>query len=398
MRFGFLYFLLYGIPSLLVDVPVLSRVADAHQAVWAPLVEWLGGALFDLEVPARLPNGSGDQLFHYLEILCLVLVSGLGAIAWSLADRRRAHHRELAGLLRVYLRYLLAFTMLTYGMLKVLKSQFPDPSPVRLLTPVGHMSPMGLLWTFMGHSVVYNVFTGLAEVLGGALLLSRRTTTLGALLLTGVLANVVALNYCFDVPVKLFSTHLLLMAVILLAPDARRMLDVLVRNRAAEPVALGAPPWPDRWRRALPIVKGLVIAAMIAHVGWTSLEAYRTIGDAREPAPLEGAYRVIAAPAEPDAWQQVAISPRYFGAITADGRVLRFSRRQPPEERVLDLVSLEDRTRTGRLAAAERGGALQLDGVLAGQPVSVRLRPITEDEFLLFRRGFHWVNEGPFNR
>jgi uncharacterized membrane protein YphA (DoxX/SURF4 family) len=397
-RFGFLYLLLYGIPSLLVDLPLLSLVGEAHQAVWAPLVEWLGGALLGIEVPARLPNGSGDQLFHYLEILCLAVVSGLGAIAWSLADRRRAHHRDLAELLRVYLRYLLAFIMITYGMLKVLKSQFPDPSPIRLLTPVGQMSPMGLLWTLMGHSTAYNLFTGLAEVMGGALLLSRRTTTLGALVLTGVLANVVALNYCFDVPVKLFSSHLLLMAVILLAPDARRLVDLLVRNRAAAPMALGAPPWPARWRRALPIVKGVVIAAMLAHVGWTSLDAYRTIGDGRERAPLEGVYRVIAAPAGPDAWQQVAIGAHSFAAITADGRVHRFGFRLLTEPGAFKIVSLEGARRTGWLTATERGGELHIAGEMAGQPISLRLRPIPDAEFLLLGRGYHWVNEGPFNR
>ena len=396
-RFGFLYFLLYGIPSLIIDLPVLSWLGHGYQAIWAPMVEWLGGAVLGIEVPSPLPNGSGDQLFYYVELLCMVVVSALGAIAWSIADRRSPHHRELVELLRIYLRYLLAFIMLSYGMVKVLKSQFPDPSPIRLVTPVGQMSPMGLLWTFMGYSAAYNVFTGLAEVTGGALLLSRRTTSLGALVLTAVLANVVVLNYCYDVPVKLFSTHLLLMAVILLAPDARRLADVLVRNRGAAPVELGAPPLPARWRRALPIAKGLVIAAMLAQVGWSSLEAYRTFGDGSELSPLEGAYRVVAAPAHPDGWQQIGISRRYVSAITADGRVLRFSRRSPVEEDALALVALDDPTRTGRLTVTARGSELHLEGAVAGQPLSLHLRPIPAGEFLL-RRGFHWVNEGPFNR
>ena len=39
-----------------------------------------------------------------------------------------------------------------------------------------------LLWAMMGFSRRYAVFTGCMEVLAGVLLLSRRTTTLGALL------------------------------------------------------------------------------------------------------------------------------------------------------------------------------------------------------------------------
>jgi len=67
---------------------------------------------------------------------------------------------------------------------------------------------MGLLWTFMAASKGYQIFTGAAEVLGGILLLWKRTTTLGALTVFGVMANVMALNFFYDVPVKLLSTHL----------------------------------------------------------------------------------------------------------------------------------------------------------------------------------------------
>jgi hypothetical protein len=49
-----------------------------------------------------------------------------------------------------------------------------------------------------------------------------------------VLANIVALTFCYDVPVKLYSSHLLLMAVFLVAPDLRRLLN-LVWNRPTAP-------------------------------------------------------------------------------------------------------------------------------------------------------------------
>ena len=68
---------------------------------------------------------------------------------------------------------------------------------------------MGLLWTFMGASAPYQMLAGLAEVTCGMLLFWRRSRLLGALLAIGVMGNVVALNYCYDVPVKLFSTELL---------------------------------------------------------------------------------------------------------------------------------------------------------------------------------------------
>src|SRR5947199_1204250 len=105
--------------------------------------------------------------------------------------------------------------MLSFGAYKVIKSQFPAPSLDRLLEPYGDSSPMGLLWTFMGASKAYTIFGGFAEMLGGALLTVRRTTLLGALVCIGVITNIVMLNFSYDVPVKLYSTHLLLMAIFL---------------------------------------------------------------------------------------------------------------------------------------------------------------------------------------
>lgn len=405
-RFAFLYFFLYGVPGLVSDLPLVSWVGEKYQALWTPFVEWVGGALLRIDMPPRLQNGSGDQLYFYVEVASLILVSALGAIAWSIADRRRADHPDLAELLRIYLRYFLAFTMFVYGMAKILKSQFPEPSPGRLLIPLGQMSPMGVLWTFMGLSTPYTVLAGLVEVAGGALLLFRRTTGLGALLLVGALGNVVALNYCYDVPVKLFSTHLFLIACILLAPDLRRLVDVLVRNRATRPAELGAPPVPLGWRRWLPIAKGLVITAMIAHAGWGALESYREYGDGAEKGPLHGAYRVLAmeeagrpiAPSDPGAWRTIAIERTLIVVVTADGLATRFAARHDPARRVLEVSYRGDPSRAGQLTASTAEGELRLDGVLAGKAVSIRLERLTERDFLVIGRGFHWVSEAPFNR
>src|SRR4030095_7643936 len=96
-----------------------------------------------------------------------------------------------------------------YGMIKVFRGQFPSPSPGRLIETYGDSSPMGLMWNFMGYSSAYVIFAGVSESLGALLLFFRRTTTLGALVLTAVMTNVVAMNLCFDVCVKLGSMNYL---------------------------------------------------------------------------------------------------------------------------------------------------------------------------------------------
>ncbi len=406
VRAGFVYLVLYGLPPMLAEVPVLGWPARRFIELWDRVVVWLSHTLFRLDVPPGVPNGSGDQLVHWVGVLCIAMVAAAAALAWSLVDRGRREDRALVEVLRVYLRYFLAFTMLAYGMAKVFKSQFPAPSAARLLIPIGQTSPMGLLWTFMGHSTFYTVLAGLAEVAGGVLLLFRRTTTLGAVLLFAVLANVVALNYAYDVPVKLFSSHLLLMVGILLARDARRLADLLVRNRPVAPADDGEPPLARRWPRAVRAARLLVIAGMLLQVGFESYAIYRDFGDGRSPGPLEGAYHVIAmerdgaavAPSEPSGWRQVGIGSATFLTVAGDGSLGRYSMDADPAKHTLALVDRFDPSRSGQLTISGSRDQLELVGELGGSRMTVRLRPMDESEFTLVHRGFHWVNDAPYNR
>jgi hypothetical protein len=75
----------------------------------------------------------------------------------------------------------------------------------------------------MAASTAYTFFCGLTEVTAGTLLLFRRTLTVGALVAVAALVNIVLLNFCYDVPVKLYSSHLLMMALFLLIADAKNL-------------------------------------------------------------------------------------------------------------------------------------------------------------------------------
>ena len=69
----------------------------------------------------------------------------------------------------------------------------------------------------------------------GILLLFPQTTLLGALIGMADMLQVFVLNMTYDFGLKQISLHYLLMFAFLLAPDARRLANVLVLNRAAEP-------------------------------------------------------------------------------------------------------------------------------------------------------------------
>lgn len=119
-------------------------------------------------------------------------------------------------------------------MVKVIQLQFPEPDMSRLTQNYGDSSPMGLAWTFLGFSKGYNIFMGVAEILAGFLLF-RRTLTLGLIITLMTTANVMAVNFFFDVPVKILSSHLVIMTLFLLAYNFKELLQFFFTK---EPVSL----------------------------------------------------------------------------------------------------------------------------------------------------------------
>ncbi|MFO0981276.1 MAG: hypothetical protein U1E76_05890 [Planctomycetota bacterium] len=258
-RFVFAYLVLYNFPFPLAYLPGTDQLSAWYRQAWYRLVPWVGKHLLHLRQDITVfPNGSGDTTYNYVEVLCFAAIAAVATVMWSILGARQQQHARLHHLLRIYVRYALAVIMLGYGLAKILPPrQFQPAGFDKLVEPFGEFSPMGLLWTFMGYSVAYTIFAGLAEALGGALLLWRRTATVGAIVTAGVMANVVMLNFCYDTPVKLYSSHLLFMACFLIAADLRRLAGVL--NFATRPVALH----PERrWLR------WTLFPAKLAFLGW----------------------------------------------------------------------------------------------------------------------------------
>lgn len=108
------------------------------------------------------------------------------------------------------------------------------PSLHQLATPLGDLLPMRLSWLFIGYSSPYQIFSGVMEVFAGSLLLYRRTATLGAFVAAGVFTNVMMLNMCYDIPVKIFSMQLVAVSLFLLANESKRMICFFILNKPAD--------------------------------------------------------------------------------------------------------------------------------------------------------------------
>jgi len=271
---------------------------------------------------------------------------------------------------------------------------------------------MGLLWTFMGVSTPYTVFAGAMETLGGVLLFFRRTTTLGALVTIAVMTNVFVLNMCYDVPVKQFSLHLLLMAVFLLLPDLRRLANVLVLNRPTEPANL-APPLSARWAR----IAGLVLCVLfLGYQLFTNvqgnLQRSNQFGPGAAPKPpVYGAFEVeefirngrSMPPLLTDAgrWRRLTVLyPEVLSVRWMDNSLHRYWTQYVPAKHSIALAAFEAKdTRQGAFTyTIPDNDHLVLQGTLLKDAITVKLRKLDPSKFLLVSRGFHWVSEIPFNR
>src|SRR5581483_9744764 len=171
--------------------------------------------------------------------------------------------------MRLVVRFHLMFQMVVYGAIKVWCGQFPPISDGQLEVKYGDSSPMGLLWRFMQFSQPYTAATGIIEFTCGLLLISRRTTLLGALCSFGATFQVFLLNMCYDVPVKLMSGHLVLMALTLIIPDAKRLANLFLLGRPVAPRPLtplfGRWVWLNRAAVVLRTVAYLTFAGLFLH-------------------------------------------------------------------------------------------------------------------------------------
>ncbi len=354
LRFAFLYFFLCVTP--LSAFIVLQKIPPA-------------------------PNGSGDQLFHYVLTLLNLLLAAFGCLLWSLFDRR-TNYEKLAWFLYVCCRYYLSFVLIGYGFAKLLPVQFPFPDLEDLIIPMGQMSPMGLVWRMMGFSAAYSFFAGLAEVAGGLLLLSRRTTSLGALIIVAVMSNVVMLNLCYDIPVKLLSTHLLLMAMALLIPDTGRLVNFFILNRPVCPANLAVEIKNPLFLKAR--MAGKTLFALFS-IGFTLFFLWR-----KEPAlpPLYGIYEVVENPSK----LRYVIFDKHWTILSW----MNDTRESFHADFEANTLLLKREEKSLKFTYLEEGDRLILDGELEGKAALLTLKK--KSDFLLINRGFHWINESPLNR
>ena len=419
-RFCFVYFGVYIVMTQMLTSLLFATTNDSGafeldnlRPVQAVMV-WTAAHVFHITGKiVTFETGSGDRYYDWIELAWIVSLAILATVIWSILDRKRQNHSRLHSWFRLFIRFSLAATMLTYGAFKFIPLQMPFPGLGRLIEPYGNLSPMGVLWASIGASPAYEIFAGCAELLGGILLIFPRTTTFGAFVCLADATQVFTLNMTYDVPVKLLSFHMILLALFLLAFDARRIANFFFMNRAAAS-STEAPLF--RGLRANRIALLAQIAFGVFLIGanlYGSVHELKTdpfFTSMKNKPPLYGIWDVQEftldgqphPPLLTDAarWRRLVVSSSQGIIIQGmDDESQFYFRAIDMAARTLVLTKSNDRNWKASFSFTQpSANNLVLDGSMDGHRIHAQFTAFDLSKFTLLTRGFHWISEHPYNR
>lgn len=405
------YLFFYMFPFPFDQIPGINILMGWYEDAVDIINLWVGKNILQIENLQQILNtGSGDTTFDYVRLFTYVLFALLASTIFFFITRKRINYDRMYYWLIVYARYYLGLYLIIYGLFKLLEGQFVFHDYGRLEENFGDATPMGLLWTFMGHSKIYGGFTGIMEAGAGFLLLFHNTKTLGALLSVAVMSNVVLMNFCFDVPVKLFSSHLLIISIIILLPNLRKLYNFFILNKT-ETLDHCKLVFENKWKaRARGLGKVLLILGFSSYIIFMGVDNMYTNGSLAPEPPLKGSYHTTAFyTSENDSlkkvedknilWNRLHISGGYGSIRTEADSTSYYAIKIDTLKNTIEFKSYRDTTQVSVLHYEKKAPkAFLLKGKFGQQDIQAEFTKKTLDDYRLVNTGFHWIQEYPNNQ
>lgn len=234
-RIAFVFFIAMSLPS---DLSWYKNLAS---------LDWLHLHYRDLYDVARFGSGLslfGNRIFGstlngyatwIITLIFAVVAGGVWTAIVKFRKREQPNYELLYYWLRVVVRYRAGIGIIGFGFTKLMPTQLPYPSLGLLNTDFGDLTAQKIYWLSIGIVPWYEVFTGVVEVLAGALLFFRATTFWGAVLLFGALADIVYVNFAYDGGVHGYSSYFVLLAGLLLIYYVKDLYALLIQQRPVVP-------------------------------------------------------------------------------------------------------------------------------------------------------------------
>ncbi|NJB71028.1 hypothetical protein GGR42_001490 [Saonia flava] len=373
--------------------------------------KWIGKNIFNFSYNFEVSgNGSGDNTYAYISLFVGIIATIIITIAWSILDsKRKSYNKAFYWFLKI-LRIFIIMAMLLYGFVKVFQIQFPYPSLTRMLEPLGNFSPMGLAWTYMGYSKGFNLFTGSLEIIGGLLLIPRRTQTLGSFLVMGIMTHVAVMNFMFDIPVKILSVHLVLMSAVIFMTDYRRFVNVFFKNRPVEQYEYYDPVNERGFDKIVFWVKSIGLALLIIIGCIFGYSTEKSNGTKREKPYLYGMWEAKTFIKNNDTlpplitddyrWHYLIVDYKGRATIKTMTNNKLYYTFEPDTTASKIKMYLKDNELdiSNYQYSYPNYSQLELEGFNNNDTLKIIFKRKDLDDFLLHSRGFHWINESPLNK
>ncbi|MFY0603206.1 MAG: hypothetical protein JXQ93_04605 [Flavobacteriaceae bacterium] len=410
-RFIFIYFGLYISTFYISYIPYTTSFVRWLTYNIQSIPVWVADKFMGIKITV-FPNGSGDTTYNYVEVLTFFMLAVIAVIIWSVIDKRRANYKRLLLFFSIYVCYYVAINMFSYGFSKIFYLQFSAPSLSRLLQPYGSSSPMGIAWVFMGASKTYTMFSGFAEVLGGLLLLHRRTRTFGALTVFCVMLNVFMMNMSYDIPVKLFSFHLMIMMLFVSLLGYKRIVNLFGLKKALQITPPVSKYFKNRRMSLSTWVLKLIFLSYSTYVVIDNNLSYAN-QTYNSPKPiLYGIYDVDTYVLNKDTipplltdkirWKKIISDGKWFSDyIIVKGmndQTTWYKQDIDTINNTLEMVSTRDSTNVYNFHYIKKDSVLSFKGLWNQDSVEIKMKEFDLKKFRLTNRGFHWINEYPYNR
>jgi hypothetical protein len=208
---------------------------------FAPIQEWTNSFLLPY-VHFFFPSTdtSSDTKGYLVVLLTVFFVSTLTALCFK-QFKKSTERLEIN--VAVFSMYYLSTVLMKYGFDKCFKKQFSLPEPNLLYTPLGQLDHDILFWSSMGSSYLYNLITGMIEVIAGVLLWFPKTRRIGFMLTLIVLGHILLINISFDISVKFFTLFLIGLTIFTFRNEIRYWLNFLLGKNGSHHAIMIQPPF-----------------------------------------------------------------------------------------------------------------------------------------------------------
>jgi len=200
--------------------------------------------IFGLEFSALLlllGNGGNIPWFPPFLVFSLIGIS-LAAVLffpliWHFLEKKqKINSAKIYGFLYSSIRYCIAFTIAAFGWKKFYGLQFIVPTEISNM-PMNQQSGEWLTWFYFGYSHTFGVIIAVIQIVGGYLLLFRKTLLIGAIILFSLLLNLTLINifYQMNAGALLQSVLLTIGVLFLILLDYKKLVVFFIKTKSNLP-------------------------------------------------------------------------------------------------------------------------------------------------------------------